>query len=60
MSLDRISEQYRVLGVTQSEKPNYTGAQAFASQFKKCSILKESNTTYSGSSTKVNIQLNAK
>lgn len=57
---DRIAEHYRLLGVTHNEMPKYTDAQAYASQFKKCSVLRESNTTYSGSSTKVDIHLNAK
>lgn len=48
--MDRIKQGFKQLGINESMYPEYKDAASFASGFKKCSILKDSNITYSSSS----------
>ena len=50
MKQEEINRAYKMFNIPENEMPVYTNAYDFAAGFKKFTLLKESNVTYSNTS----------
>lgn len=53
MSEEKIIEEYKIFNIYENQIPKYDNPQDFAKRFKKCSILKDVNTVYTGNTIKL-------
>lgn len=54
MDINKINEEYKKFNIPMSQVPNYSNAEEFAQNFKKCSVLKEINVCYSSETGTIN------